>query len=255
MKIDQNRMSGQDLQSKSAQKSEKAGKPKDEKERVGGESRAFKQIFEKASEKGVVGKTGERAAGGEPGKAGVLDDKKATAGVIDEALAKRESASELERDGANESRLKDQGGESDFDVDKQRLSEIGEELKKVEIDEQAVLSGAVPEVANGSGIQQAEQAAPAAGTDRAEMAQLANKIVQAFYVGQDARAKKVVMMDVNVPGRGSVRVRLSKTGDSVDVRMRADNEDLARLLRAHREDLRESGASKGVNFANIEVVG
>ncbi len=242
MKIDQNRMGGQELQSKSAQKSEKAGKEKDQKERVGGEAKAFKQIFEKASDKGLAGKTG------------VADDKKPLPGGED-AVSKRESASELERDGLSESRLKEQGGESEIDVDKQRLSEIGEELKELEIDEQAVLSGAVPEIANANGIQQAEQAAPAAGTDRAEMAQLANKMVQAFYVGQDARAKKVVMMDVNVPGRGSVRVRLSKTGDSVDVRMRADNEDLAKLLRAHREDLRESGASNGVKFANIEVVG
>ncbi len=250
MKINQNQTGGQDIQSKSAQKSEKAGKQKSEKERVGGEAKAFKKIFEKTAEKGSVGKS----ADSERGKAGVLDEKKTMAGA-DEAISKRESASELEREGVNESALKEPGGESEFDVDKQRLSEISKELKEVEIDEQAVLSGAAPEVAGASGIAQVEQAAPAAGTDRAEMAQLANKIVQAFYVGQDARAKKIVMMDVNVPGRGSVRVRLSKTGDSVDVRMRADNEDLAKLLRSHREDLRQSGASKGVNFANIEVVG
>lgn len=253
MKIDRNQAGGQEIQSKSAQKSEKAatGRQKDQKERVGEEARAFKQIFEKTSEGGGTGKIAGNLTNSEPGKAGVLEDKKLMAGG--EAAFKGELASE--RDGVKESRLMEPGDESKFDVDQERLSAIGEELKKIEVEEQAVLSGAIPELTDGNGVQQAAQAAPAAGTDRAEMAQLANKIVQAFYVGQDARAKKIIMMDVNVPGRGSVRVRLSKTGDAVDVRMRADNEDLARLLRAHREDLRDSGASKGVNFANIEVVG
>lgn len=250
MKIDQNRMGNQDVQSKLAKKSEKnekAGQQREHKDRVGGDTKGFKQIFAQTAEKGQ--------ASGPATSSGPASDLKQSGRETGRLAGKEELPMRDEGLSGSMFEKEQRELESAFDGEKQRLGEIGEALKEQVIDEQAILTGAVGEMPDGHGIQQTADAGPAAGTDRAEVAQLANKIVEAFYVGQDARAKKIVMMDVNVPGRGSVRVRLSKTGDSVDVRMRADNEDLARLLRAHREDLRESGASKGVNFANIEVVG
>ncbi|MBA2662362.1 MAG: flagellar hook-length control protein FliK [Bradymonadaceae bacterium] len=126
---------------------------------------------------------------------------------------------------------------------------------KSELSEEAALAAILPALEPASQPQPSVTSAPAAGADRAELAQVVDKIVQAFFVGQDTRSKKIVMMDVQVPGRGSVRVRLSRSGEQVDVRMRADNVELARLLRTHREELREAGTRAGITFASIEVVG
>ncbi|MFU8803804.1 MAG: flagellar hook-length control protein FliK [Bradymonadaceae bacterium] len=84
--------------------------------------------------------------------------------------------------------------------------------------------------------------------------QVAREIVEALHVGHDSHARKVVLVDVHIPGKGNVRIRLRRQGDNVEVRMRTQNEDLARELRSGREDLREAGREKGVKFTSIEVV-
>lgn len=86
-----------------------------------------------------------------------------------------------------------------------------------------------------------------------EMDALVDRLVEALHVGRDARARKVMLLDVQVPGRGGVRVRLRRRGQEVEVRLRADNDELRRELGQRREALRESARQRGVIFASIEV--
>lgn len=117
----------------------------------------------------------------------------------------------------------------------------------------ALLAGQPPLQA--PAVSNAPVEAAAAAPPPSAVAQVFEKIVQSYQVGSDVRARKVVMLDVDVPGRGGVRVRVSRNGDAVEVRMRADNPELAGLLRAHRDGLYRAGEERGFRFAHIEVVG
>lgn len=83
---------------------------------------------------------------------------------------------------------------------------------------------------------------------------IAREIVETLHVGHDAQARKIMLVDVQIPGKGNVRIRLRRQGDNIEVRMRTQDQDLARTLRAGRDELREAGQKKGVNFTSIEVV-
>ena len=86
------------------------------------------------------------------------------------------------------------------------------------------------------------------------MVELANKLVRACQVGTDQQARKVMMLDVRVPGRGSIRVRLRQEGNGISVRMRADNDELKALLRKHQGAMRDAAHEQGVTFSRIDVV-
>lgn len=86
------------------------------------------------------------------------------------------------------------------------------------------------------------------------MPQVAKEIVQAVRVGEDAQARKVVFLDVTVPGRGDVRIRLRRDGGGMEVRMRADNDALARSLQQGVGQLREEAAKKDLQFTSVQVV-
>ena len=100
----------------------------------------------------------------------------------------------------------------------------------------------------------AQQSAPMQGSTSPALAEIANKIVQAVRVGEDAQARRVVFLDVTVPGRGDVRIRVRRDGGGMEVRMRADNDALARTLQEGVGDLREEGARKGIQFTSVQVV-
>ena len=89
---------------------------------------------------------------------------------------------------------------------------------------------------------------------REEVRALANKLVDACQVGQDQQARKVMMLDLRVPGRGNIRVRLRQEGNGISVRMRADNDELKSLLRAHQGSLRDAANERGAPFARIDIV-
>ncbi|QDG51520.1 flagellar hook-length control protein FliK [Persicimonas caeni] len=89
---------------------------------------------------------------------------------------------------------------------------------------------------------------------RAEVAELAKQLVERAHVGRDASGRQIMLLDLQVPGRGNVRVRLRRRGDGFELRMRPENEDFARDLRREREHFRQSAADKGVDFTSIEIV-
>lgn len=86
------------------------------------------------------------------------------------------------------------------------------------------------------------------------MQQLVSAMAAEGWVGADIHGRKVVMLNVQCPGRGSVRIRLRKEDAGVSVRVRADNDELSSLLQTHHEQLRDSMARKGLALTNLEVV-
>lgn len=82
---------------------------------------------------------------------------------------------------------------------------------------------------------------------------VARQILRALRVGADQNARKVVFLDVTVPGHGDLRVRLRRDGDGFEARLRADNDGLARLLQAHTDDLRHAAEDNGVHFTSLQV--
>ncbi|MFP4597539.1 MAG: hypothetical protein ACLFVJ_04755 [Persicimonas sp.] len=110
-----------------------------------------------------------------------------------------------------------------------------------------------PGAARGAG--KADGAAPTQRSEmREQVAQLAQKLVEKAHVGQDAAGRRIMLLDLQVPGRGNVRVRLRRRGDGFELRMRPENQELARDLRREREHFRESAAHSGVEFSSIEIV-
>ena len=107
-----------------------------------------------------------------------------------------------------------------------------------------------------AGSDRAEGAQSARGTElREQVAELANKLVDKAHIGRDTAGRQIMLLDLQVPGRGGVRVRLRRRGQGFEVRMRADNEELARDLRHEREHFRQSAADRGVQFSSVDVVG
>ena len=86
------------------------------------------------------------------------------------------------------------------------------------------------------------------------MSEMVRRIVDAVRVGQDAQARQVVFVDVTVPERGKVRIRLRRDGGGMEVRMRADNDALARSLQQGVGTLRDKAEDKGISFTSVQVV-
>lgn len=109
--------------------------------------------------------------------------------------------------------------------------------------------------ASPSRAQDVDEASEAASPrDVQQIAQMAEQLVKACSVGEDKIARKVMMLDVEVPGKGQMRVRLTRDGDGINVRLRANNDSTRSWLKAHQGRLRDEAASQGVVFKHIEVV-
>ena len=121
---------------------------------------------------------------------------------------------------------------------------------EVEMPDAAVMGLATPE-ANTQTV-----AAPEPTTAKHEVVQqLVSTIVSDGYVTEDVKGRKVVMMEVQVPGQGTVRMRLWRKESGVELRIRADNPELAATIRQERGALEAGARERGVNFSRIEVVG
>lgn len=95
---------------------------------------------------------------------------------------------------------------------------------------------------------------PAAPAPPAQVMQhLVSAMAAEGWVGADIHGKKVVMLNVECPGRGSVRIRLRQEESGVSVRVRADNDELSDLLETHQDQLRDAMSKKGLSLANLEV--
>lgn len=91
-------------------------------------------------------------------------------------------------------------------------------------------------------------------TPPAALEEITKEILTALHVGEDQQARKVIFLDIQIPGHGDLRVRLRREGGGLEVRFRADNDALARMMRQHSESLRGQAKAKGLHLTSIEVV-
>lgn len=84
---------------------------------------------------------------------------------------------------------------------------------------------------------------------------VARRVLNAVRVGDGQTSRQVMFLDVTVPQRGDVRIRLRRDGGGgFELRMRADNDALARTLQRGSGELRDRAAQQGVQFSSIRVV-
>lgn len=100
---------------------------------------------------------------------------------------------------------------------------------------------------------QTESVAQSSTTDRQAVAQLVDKLVRSCQLGQDQKARRVMLMEVEIPGRGNVHVRLQQQSQGLEVRFRARDEPTAQLLRAHQGQLEEGMRQRGVAVSRVSV--
>ncbi|RAL23938.1 hypothetical protein DL240_07260 [Lujinxingia litoralis] len=121
--------------------------------------------------------------------------------------------------------------------------------------EEAVEGPAVSEVVRGperpgGGVNELA----AGGGGGPELGEVVEQMVRAAQVGEDAQGRRVMFLELEVPGRGMLKVRLLREHDGFSVRMRASDEGLARdLLRWKGEMVRAAG-ERGVKLNGVAVV-
>ncbi len=99
----------------------------------------------------------------------------------------------------------------------------------------------------------------AAGVDetsrgrRAEVAEIADKIVESARAGFDAEGRTLLTMTMDIPGRGRLEIRLRKHGRKMQVELAADSPAFGRLLRRSRKDLKQQTRQRGVHLASVRV--
>ncbi len=132
----------------------------------------------------------------------------------------------------------------------------GDDMRRKGVESAAAAASRAPvDAARAAGAQKADASAPADRAElRAKVAELADKLVEKAQVGTDAAGRQIMLLDVEVPGRGKVHIRLRKRGGGFELRMRPENEEFARDLRHEREHFRQSAAEHGVDFSSIDIV-
>ncbi|TXD36093.1 hypothetical protein FRC98_13285 [Lujinxingia vulgaris] len=92
------------------------------------------------------------------------------------------------------------------------------------------------------------------GGGPAELGEIVEAMVKAAQVGEDAQGRKVMFLELDVPGRGTLRVRLLKEHDGYAVRMRASDEGLARELLSSQSEMVRGAGARGVRLNAVEIV-
>lgn len=210
-------------------------------------------------------RSGERAAtgqGGREGDAGALAAAPERGAVEEGVLDARDGrAQELEvrrERSLFEHELEQARGDEHIE----HREQLGEEVIDERRDDDEGAAGArssagdlerlSPDLAGGvvDSPERAERAPAAPSTAAA----LAERILEACFVGQDEHSRRVMMLDLTIPGRGRVRVRLTRRGERVDVRIRAEQGQTRGLIERGLGELRASGAERGVRFGQIQLV-
>lgn len=125
-------------------------------------------------------------------------------------------------------------------------------------EKRALVSGEVtlaPDSAEATLLRKTAPTAPTGGHRHEVTEALLAKIVNEGYVTEDLKGRKVVLMRVDVPGRGAVNMRLWRRSTGVELRLRADDSKLASDIRQHRGALQSGARERGIEFSRIEVVG
>ncbi len=186
----------------------------------------------------------------------------AEAPLLDEPLKGKDGLSAKVAEGLDpQERIDSDSGEASVDQALREFEEVSED--DVFSDEDSFLDEDI-KAADGSWMMPTDGKSPvalapptAAAAPPAPsevMQQLVSAMAAEGWVGADIHGRKVVMLNVQCPGRGSVRIRLRKEEAGVSVRVRADNDELSSLLHDHQDQLRDAMSKKGLALTNLEVV-
>jgi len=88
---------------------------------------------------------------------------------------------------------------------------------------------------------------------RADLESVVEAMVEACHVGQDAEGRKVMVMELAVPGRGRLLARLRRTRQGVRVQLRTDDASLKRELTSARGELLDAARAKGAKLLSVDV--
>ncbi len=245
--------------------SEKRADRKDGEKKSDGPS--FKELLKKGEEGGRHREVAEKKGRSEarkamPEAAGELESKdarKASSNALD--AGKREKMTLGEGDGLRRpAKEKYMHSESRAGSTAAGHDRAFEDAELSPDDRRALMQGGIPGVApptEGQDVAQVKQAQPLAPSQsRHEVTEkILATIVSEGYVTEDVKGRKVVMMQVDVPGRGTVNMRLWRRSSGVELRMRADDPQLASEIRRNRGRLEAGARDRGIHFSKVEVVG
>lgn len=97
----------------------------------------------------------------------------------------------------------------------------------------------------------------AAKTTRSEREQriesIANEMVRAVRVGRDGQRRRVVMLELEIPGRGGLNVRMRRDGEGYDIRMRAERSALGAELKRGTSKMKGAMEERGVAVGSINI--
>ncbi|MEM1350290.1 MAG: hypothetical protein AAGI01_17150 [Myxococcota bacterium] len=88
---------------------------------------------------------------------------------------------------------------------------------------------------------------------RANLDAVVDAMVEACHMGQDAEGRKVIVLELMVPGRGRLLARLRRTRQGVRVQLRAEDKGFARELNQARGELLEGARSRGAKLLSVDV--
>ncbi len=90
-------------------------------------------------------------------------------------------------------------------------------------------------------------------TDHEVVENLMTQMVEDGQLTQDEDGRRVMLMRLNVPGRGDVRVRMWHKPEGLDLKLKATDASTERLLRTNADQLRQGLADRGVRLSKLEV--
>lgn len=209
----------------------------------------------------------KRAQDDKEQRSGTLTDPQQRATLEEGTLSRGERAGESSAQGLGQGergevgeRVEEEGRWSSLAEEREQSALSGEEVRVADddqerFDQQASLQHVDQQQVQGQHqVQtQTESVASSQATDRQAVVQLVEKLVRSCQVGQDQKARRVMLMEVELPGRGTVHVRLQQQRQGVEVRFRARDEATAQLLRTHQGQLEEGLRGRGVEVNRISI--
>lgn len=90
--------------------------------------------------------------------------------------------------------------------------------------------------------------------DRQMVDVLVSHIVKSCHVGENAKKQRVLLMSVDVPGQGTVQIKLERKRQGTSLRFRVQDDALAQRIKTHTPQLQSRLRARGVGVSHVAVV-